>query len=111
MRAEDQAEGDLPDAANVKENGMGQERKWDDNESRRGGTLDSEFERDATDSGKKRHVSKSKIEIERPDGDGGYESDDKIDEVEEGEVDGARRRRRRRNHPSNPGSSPSQPYP
>ena len=45
MRAEDQTEGDLPDAANVKENGMGKKRKWDENESRRGGTLDSEIQK------------------------------------------------------------------
>ena len=86
MRAEDQAEGDLPDAANVKGNGMGKERKWTRMRAGEGALWTRKFGRDATNSGKKRHVSKSKIE--RPDGDGGCEPESaEMDEAEEGEVD------------------------
>ena len=60
---------------------MGKKRKWDGNGRRGGAHWTRKFGRDAANSGKKRHVSKSKRE--RPDGDGGYEpDDDEMDEVE-----------------------------
>ena len=110
MRAEEKAEEDLLDAANVKEERvMGKKRKWDENESRRGAHGARKFGRDAVDSGKKRRVTKTKKE--RPDGDDGYEPDDgEMDEVEEGEVEQDEAEDEEAIL-ATPGSSPSQPYP
>ena len=68
-------------SGNVKEEGVGRKRRWDENESRRGAHWTRNFGRDAASAGKRRHINKSKKEC--PDGDGGSEpDDDEMDEVE-----------------------------